>query len=62
MHMDNRKLIAAALLGAALAVSAGCTSSPTRESAGEYIDDTALTTRVKALLGIPLFILIQVLP
>lgn len=43
---NNRKLLAAALLGVALA--AGCSSSPTRESTGEYIDDTALTTRVKA--------------
>lgn len=40
------KLLAATLLGAALA--AGCSSSPTRESTGEYIDDTVLTTRVKA--------------
>lgn len=27
---------------------AGCASSPTKESAGEYIDDAALTTKVKA--------------
>ena len=45
--ITNRKLFAAALLGVALA-AAGCSSTPTRESTGEYIDDTALTTRVKA--------------
>ena len=43
---SNRKIRAAALLGVALA--AGCSSTPTRESTGEYIDDTTLTTRVKA--------------
>jgi osmotically-inducible protein OsmY len=26
----------------------GCTSSPTRESSGEYIDDTTITSKVKA--------------
>ena len=45
--IENRKLLAAALLGLTLA-AAGCSSSPTRESTGEYIDDSALTTRVKA--------------
>jgi hyperosmotically inducible periplasmic protein len=45
--IENRKFIAAALLGVALA-AAGCSASPTRESTGEYIDDSTLTTRVKA--------------
>lgn len=26
----------------------GCASTPTRESSGEYIDDSAITTKVKA--------------
>jgi osmotically-inducible protein OsmY len=26
----------------------GCASTPTKESAGEYIDDAAITTKVKA--------------
>ena len=41
-------------LGAALAavVLAACASTPTQESVGEYIDDTAITTQVKtALMG-----------
>lgn len=28
-------------------VLAACSSSPTRESTGEYIDDAAITTRIK---------------
>ncbi|KQZ30375.1 BON domain-containing protein [Duganella sp. Root1480D1] len=27
---------------------AGCASTPTQESVGEYVDDSALTTKVKA--------------
>lgn len=37
--------LAAVLLVATLAA---CGGSPTRESTGEYIDDTAITTKVKA--------------
>lgn len=33
-----------------LLLSSGCSSTPTRESTGEYVDDTALTTKVKAAL------------
>ena len=46
----SRNLSAAALcvmLGASLA-TVGCSSSPTRASAGETLDDTAITTKVKA--------------
>ncbi|MGE5855180.1 MAG: BON domain-containing protein, partial [Syntrophaceae bacterium] len=28
----------------------GCASTPTRESSGEYVDDTAITARVKAAI------------
>jgi osmotically-inducible protein OsmY len=40
------------VLVAALALSAftGCTSTPTHESTGQYIDDTAITTSVKAAI------------
>ena len=39
-------------LGAALAavVLAACASTPTQESVGEYIDDTAITAQVKSAL------------
>jgi hyperosmotically inducible protein len=36
----------------AIAVSSvvGCSSTPTREGTGEYIDDTLITTKVKAAI------------
>ncbi len=36
------------LVGANLAFLAGCASTPTRESTGEYVDDSTITTKVKA--------------
>jgi osmotically-inducible protein OsmY len=42
----TRILLAAAML----ALAAGCASTPTQESFGEYVDDTSLTTRVKSAL------------
>jgi osmotically-inducible protein OsmY len=43
----TRRLGAAVVMTALLA---GCASSNTRESTGEYIDDTGLTTRVKTAI------------
>jgi osmotically-inducible protein OsmY len=43
---SNRNLLAAAILG--LALVAGCASTAKHESTGEYMDDTTLTTKVKA--------------
>jgi len=40
--------IATAVFAAAALVLTGCASTPTQESVGEYIDDAALTTKVKA--------------
>lgn len=38
----------------ALATLIGCASTPTKESTGQYIDDSAITTKVKtALLNEP---------
>ncbi|MCX5825850.1 MAG: BON domain-containing protein [Deltaproteobacteria bacterium] len=34
-----------------IATFAACTSTHTRESAGEYVDDSVITNKVKALLG-----------
>ena len=46
MTLSNR---IAAFGGAILLASMfGCGSSPTRESTGEYVDDTVITTKVKA--------------
>ena len=33
-----------------IAVFLGCASTPKRESTGEYIDDSAITTKVKAAI------------
>lgn len=37
----------AILLAASLLLAAGCASTTTRESTGQYIDDSSITTRVK---------------
>ena len=40
-----------AIAAAALLLSAlGCASTSTRESTGEYVDDTAITTKVKSAI------------
>jgi hyperosmotically inducible periplasmic protein len=31
-------------------LAGGCSATPTRDSTGEYVDDTAITTKVKAAL------------
>jgi hyperosmotically inducible protein len=49
-----RFVLAVACAVPALAITAGCSSTPTHESAGEYTTDSALTAKVKAaLLGDP---------
>lgn len=45
------KTVFTSALGAlALVAVVGCSSSPTRESTGEYVDDSVITTRVKAAI------------
>ncbi len=34
-----------------MGILAACASTPTRESTGEYVDDSVITTKVKALLA-----------
>ena len=48
--MNQAKRIAAVLLAAAMFSAAGCAGSRTQESTGEYVDDTWITTKVKATL------------
>lgn len=43
-----QKMLTAALVAVTF-VFAGCAGTPTRESAGERIDDSVITTKVKAL-------------
>ena len=36
------------IFSASLLVMAGCAATPTKEGTGEYVDDTVITTKVKA--------------
>ena len=45
-----RKYLAAALLAVSLATVAGCASTATHEGTGEYVDDSVITTKVKAAI------------
>lgn len=46
----QRSVLATVLAAAMLAGGVACTSTPTKQSAGEYIDDAAVTARVKTAL------------
>jgi osmotically-inducible protein OsmY len=49
--MNLTKRIATAFFTASLALAVvGCSSTPTKESAGEYVDDSVITTKVKAAI------------
>lgn len=49
--MDHaRKLISAILVAASLVTVVGCASTPQTAGTGEYIDDTVITTKVKAAI------------
>ena len=39
-----------ALASGLLSIAPGCAGTPTRQSAGEYVDDAAITTKVKTAL------------
>lgn len=45
-----KKIVASCLLGLAVLAAVGCSSTTNRESTGEYIDDSAITTKVKTAL------------
>ena len=47
MNIEHKRLVAAAL---AVVLLGGCAGSSTQESTGEYLDDTALTSKVKTTL------------
>lgn len=42
--------ISAILAAAAMALTLGCASTPTSVSTGQYLDDTAITTKVKTAI------------
>tara|TARA_R110002049_G_scaffold71546_2_gene184206 strand:- start:3501 stop:3812 length:312 start_codon:yes stop_codon:yes gene_type:complete len=48
--MKPTNIIYASLLALFLVTTVGCAGSATSESTGEYIDDTWITTKVKAAL------------
>jgi len=44
------KLLSAIFVAVSLVSAVGCASGPQKEGTGEYIDDTAITTKVKAAI------------
>ncbi len=53
MNITPKSLALWAVFSAAVGFTtftAGCASTPTRESTGEYVDDSTITTKVKAAL------------
>lgn len=46
--MKQLKLFSTIILAAMLATVLGCASTPKQEGTGEYIDDSVITTKVKA--------------
>jgi len=49
-HMTLLKRCSAFFMAALLLSVLGCAATSTRESTGEYLDDTAITTRVKTAI------------
>ena len=48
--MKPSRVFASIVMAVLLAFQAGCASTPTHEGTGEYVDDTVLTTKVKAAI------------
>lgn len=48
--MTLLKRCSATLAAALLLTAVGCSSTSTRESTGQYVDDSAITTRVKTAM------------
>ena len=48
--MNNFTRVSVLFAAVALTTLAGCASSPKHESTGQYVDDTAITTKVKAAI------------
>ena len=49
--MQTRHILAAAVTAVALLTTAGCAVQRKQESVGAYVDDTTITTQVKAKLA-----------
>lgn len=48
--MQQLKRVSACFLTVLVVLFLGCASTPTREGTGEYLDDTVITTKVKAAI------------
>lgn len=48
--MKNLKIISGMIITMALLFTLGCASTATHESTGEYMDDSVITTKVKAAI------------
>ena len=48
--MKNLKIVSTLIAALMLTTVAGCASTPTQESTGQYVDDTVITTNVKAAI------------
>lgn len=48
--MKQLKYFTAFFMAIALLFSLGCASTPTTEGSGEYVDDSVITTKVKAAI------------
>jgi osmotically-inducible protein OsmY len=48
--MKQLKFLSAIFMAFALLTAAGCASTPKQEGTGEYIDDSVITTKVKAAI------------
>ena len=49
--MTIKTLIKTLLIASFMATVVGCNATPTRESTGEYVDNTIITTKVKAAMA-----------
>lgn len=48
--MKQLKYLSAFIMALALLFSSGCASTSTQEGTGEYVDDSVITTKVKAAI------------
>ncbi len=48
--MNINKSISAVFLAVTLATTLGCASTATKEGTGQYVDDSVITTKVKAAI------------
>jgi osmotically-inducible protein OsmY len=50
LNMKHLRSLSAAVFAVLLATVVACAPTPTKEGTGEYVDDTVITTKVKAAI------------